>query len=105
MTSKTPILPITQHPHHFSDYGFDPQMDYLLVLEEAKKHKKEKFLPSTVATTSRSIESLHFKLQKPISKEEESKKKKRKSKWWKNALLFCKNNIRSVGEKLDEQKM
>ncbi|KAI3948215.1 hypothetical protein MKX01_014814 [Papaver californicum] len=109
MTSETPILPITQHPHHFSDYGFDPQMDYLQVLEEAKKHKKEKFLPSTVATTSRSIESLHFKLQKPISKEEKSKKKKQKSKWWKHALLFCKNNIRSiirsVGEKLDEQKM
>ncbi|KAI3935769.1 hypothetical protein MKX01_032953 [Papaver californicum] len=78
MTSKTPIFPIPQHPHHFSDYGFDPQMDYL-----------QKFLPSTT-TTSRSIESLHFKLQKPISKEESSKKKKQKSKWWKNALLFCK---------------
>ncbi|KAI3966945.1 hypothetical protein MKX01_017596 [Papaver californicum] len=89
MTNKTPIFPIPQHPHHFSDYGFDPQMDYLQVLEEAKKHKKkEKLLPSTT-TTSRSIESLHFKLQKPISKEE-SKKKKQKSKWWKNALLFCK---------------
>ncbi|KAI3968504.1 hypothetical protein MKX01_007814 [Papaver californicum] len=93
MTSKTPIFPIPQHPHHFSDYGFDPQMDYLQVLEEANKHKKEKFLPSTTATTAttaRSIESLHFKLQKPISKEESSKKKKQKSKWWKNALLFCK---------------
>ncbi|KAI3929628.1 hypothetical protein MKX01_025796 [Papaver californicum] len=90
MTNKTPIFPIPQHPHHFSDYGFDPQIYYLHVLEEAKKHKKEKFLPSTTATTSRSIESLHFKLQKPISKEESSKKKKQKSKWCKNALLFCK---------------
>ncbi|KAI3989580.1 hypothetical protein MKX01_036189 [Papaver californicum] len=72
MTSKTPIFPIPQHPHHFSDYGFDPQMDYLQVLEEAKKHRKEKFLPSTTTTTSRSIESLHFKQQKPISKEEET---------------------------------
>ncbi|RZC94042.1 hypothetical protein C5167_016737 [Papaver somniferum] len=89
MTNKSPIFPIPQHPHHFSDYGFDPQMDYLQVLEEAKKHKKEKFLPSSSTTTSRSVESLHFKLQKPISKEE-SKKKKQKSKWWKNALLFCK---------------
>lgn len=90
MTNKSPIFPIPQHPHHFSDYGFDPQMDYLQVLEEAKKHKKEKFLPSSSSTTtSRSVESLHFKLQKPISKEE-SKKKKNKSKWWKNALLFCK---------------
>ncbi|KAI3867456.1 hypothetical protein MKX03_010036 [Papaver bracteatum] len=87
-TNKSPIFPIPQHPHHFSDYGFDPQMDYLQVLEEAKKHKKEKFIPSST-TTSRSVESLHFKLQKPISKEE-SKKKKQKSKWWKNALLFCK---------------
>ncbi|KAI3837547.1 hypothetical protein MKW98_011466 [Papaver atlanticum] len=89
MTNKSPIFPIPQHPHHFSDYGFDPQMDYLQVLEEAKKHKKEKFIPSSSTTTSRSVESLHFKLQKPISKEE-SKKKKQKSKWWKNALLFCK---------------
>ncbi|KAI3986985.1 hypothetical protein MKX01_039920 [Papaver californicum] len=65
-------------------------MDYLQVLEEAKKHKKEKFLPSITATTSRYIKSLHFKLQKTISKEESSKKKKHKSKWWKNALLFSK---------------
>ncbi|MCL7023638.1 hypothetical protein MKW94_022336 [Papaver nudicaule] len=87
MTNKSPIFPIPQHPHHFSDYGFDPQMDYLQVLEEAKKHKRQTF----PTATSRSAESLHFKLQKPISKEESSKKKKKqKTKWWKNALLFCK---------------
>lgn len=53
------------------------------MLEEARKHKKE--------ASSRSIDSLHFKLQKPISKEEsKSKKSTRKKRWWKNALLFFK---------------
>lgn len=68
-------------PHHFSDYGFDPQIDYFQVLEEARKHKRE---------ASRSIDLLHFKLQKPISKDDKGSKKKRRW-WWKNALLFFKS--------------
>ncbi|CAK9170052.1 unnamed protein product [Ilex paraguariensis] len=66
-------------PHHFSDYGFDPQIDYFQVLEEARKHKRE---------ASRSIDTIHFKLQKPTSRDESSKKIKKR--WWKNALLFFK---------------
>lgn len=77
MSIKSPVFPITQ-PQHFSDYGFDPQIDYFQVLEEARKHKRE----------TRSVDSLHFKLQKPISKDECKKSKKRK--WWRNALLFWK---------------
>ncbi|KAK8555836.1 hypothetical protein V6N13_069915 [Hibiscus sabdariffa] len=77
-------------PQHFSDYGFDPQIDYFQVLEEARKHKKE--------SSSRSIDSLHFKLQKPISKDEQFSRKssnlkskhKKKRWWWKNALFFFK---------------
>ncbi|PIA61296.1 hypothetical protein AQUCO_00300674v1 [Aquilegia coerulea] len=88
MTNKSPVFPIPQHPQHFSDYGFDPQIDYLQVLEEAKKHKKD---------FSRSIDSLHFKLQKPISKEDTKKNKNRKKKWWKNALLFWKKKTSSNG--------
>ncbi|KAF5207090.1 hypothetical protein FRX31_003325 [Thalictrum thalictroides] len=84
MANKSPVFPIPQHPQHFSDYGFDPQIDYLQVLEEAKKHKKD---------FSRSIDNLHFKLQKPISKEESKKNKNRKKKWWKNALLFWKKKV------------
>ncbi|OVA13435.1 hypothetical protein BVC80_8775g19 [Macleaya cordata] len=80
MTTKSPVFPIPQQPQHFSDYGFDPQMDYLQVLEEARKHKRE-------SSSSRSIEALHFKLQKPISKDDS---KKKKNKWWRNALKFCK---------------
>lgn len=30
MSTKSPIFPIPQ-PHHFSDYGFDPQIDYFQV--------------------------------------------------------------------------
>ncbi|KAF9606057.1 hypothetical protein IFM89_022292 [Coptis chinensis] len=83
MTNKSPVFPIPQQPHHFSDYGFDPQIDYLQVLEEARKHKKD---------SSRSLEAVHFKLQKPISKEDHhtKKNKNRKKKWWRNALLFWK---------------
>ncbi|XP_068660932.1 uncharacterized protein [Aristolochia californica] len=77
MSIKSPIFPMPE-PQHFSDYGFDPQMDYFQVLEEARKHKRE----------NRSVDALHFKLQKPISKEESKKNKKRK--WWRNALHFWK---------------
>ncbi|XP_022723058.1 uncharacterized protein LOC111280141 [Durio zibethinus] len=83
MSNKSPVFPMPE-PQHFSDYGFDPQIDYFQVLEEAKKHRKE---------TSRSIDLLHFKLQKPISKDEHSKKNhnaKKKKRWWKNALLLFK---------------
>ncbi|EEF45569.1 uncharacterized protein LOC8278759 [Ricinus communis] len=83
MANKSPIFPMPE-PQHFSDYGFDPQIDYFQFLEEARKHKRE---------TARSIDSLHFKLQKPISKDEYSNKKPHKNKkkrWWKKAFLFLK---------------
>ncbi|KAF8052488.1 hypothetical protein N665_1554s0001 [Sinapis alba] len=73
----------------FSDYGFDPQIDYFQVLQEARNHKKE-----TLSTSS--IDSIHhqFKLQKPISKDDLTrtalnKKNKKKHRWFlRNALLF-----------------
>lgn len=69
-------------PQHFSDYGFDPQIDYFQVLEEARRHKRD---------VSRSTDSLHFKLQKPISKDDSRKPNKiKKKRWWRNALLFFK---------------
>ncbi|XP_058082732.1 uncharacterized protein LOC131230782 [Magnolia sinica] len=86
MTSRSPIFPMPE-PQHFSDYGFDPQIDYFQILEEARKHKRE----------SRSIDALHFKLQKPISKEDSKKTKKRK--WWKNALLFWRSKSREDNER------
>ncbi|KAG6428141.1 hypothetical protein SASPL_112390 [Salvia splendens] len=74
--NTSPIFPI---PQHFTDYGFEPQLHYFQVLEEARKQKRE-----------RSID-LHLKLQKPISKDESSKKiKKTKKRWWRNALRFFK---------------
>ncbi|CAG7872372.1 unnamed protein product [Brassica rapa] len=101
-TSHVPPMPLS---HHFSDYGFDPQIDYFQVLllfflllllhvslvssflcykvlEEARKHKKE----------TPSIDSIHqFKLQKPISKDDliRTALHKKKKRWFlKNALLF-----------------
>ena len=51
------------------------------MLEEARKHKRE----------ARSIDSLHFKLQKPISKDDSRKSGKIKRKrWWRSAILFFK---------------
>ncbi|KAI3501655.1 hypothetical protein L1887_29588 [Cichorium endivia] len=93
MTNRAPIFPIHQ-PQHFSDYGFDPQIDYFQVLEEARKHKRETY-------SSRSaIDNLHFKLQKPISKDDTSKKikKTRKRWWWKNALHFFKRKRTSSSD-------
>ncbi|KAF8105593.1 hypothetical protein N665_0157s0162 [Sinapis alba] len=72
-------MPLSQH---FSDYGFDPQINYFQVLEEARNHKKE----------TSSIDSMHqFKLQKPISKDDliRTALHKKKKRWFlKNALLF-----------------
>ncbi|KAL2603942.1 hypothetical protein AAZV13_09G040000 [Glycine max] len=47
------------------------------------KHKRE---------TARSIDSIHFKLQKPISKDDSRSKahRPRKKRWWRSALLFFK---------------
>ncbi|KAF6176731.1 hypothetical protein GIB67_031542 [Kingdonia uniflora] len=73
--NNSPVFPISSEPHHFSDYGFVPQINYFQVLEEARKQKCESLRP---------IEALHFKLQKPAGKVENTKKKK----WWRNALLF-----------------
>ncbi|KAK4766947.1 hypothetical protein SAY86_014698 [Trapa natans] len=84
MSTQAPIFPMLE-PHHFSDYGFDPQIDFFQVLGEARKHKRE---------ASRSIDSIHFKLQKPISKDDHYHSSSRrppplkKRKWWRNALLF-----------------
>ncbi|KAK4800509.1 hypothetical protein SAY86_020996 [Trapa natans] len=66
-------------PHHFSDYGFDPQIDFFQVLGEARRHKRE---------VTRPIDSIHFKLQKPISKDHHRPPHLKKRKWWRNALLF-----------------
>ncbi|KAI3713622.1 hypothetical protein L1987_72205 [Smallanthus sonchifolius] len=92
MTIKSPIFTI-QEPQHFSDYGFDPQIDYFQVLEEARMHKRE-------SSSSRSaIDILHFKLQKPISKDDNSKKiKKNRKRWWKNALHFFKRKRTSSSD-------
>ncbi|XP_010558805.1 PREDICTED: uncharacterized protein LOC104827334 [Tarenaya hassleriana] len=86
MSSKTPIFPMPES-QHFCDYGFDPQIDYFQVLEEARKHKRE--------TSARSsIDALHFKLQKPISKDDPTRsvlhKKKNKHRWWNSAFIFLK---------------
>ncbi|KAK7412925.1 hypothetical protein VNO78_04687 [Psophocarpus tetragonolobus] len=82
MSNKSPVFPIS-NPQHFSDYGFDPQINYFQVLEEAMKHKRE---------TARSIDSIHFKLQKPISKDDSRNKAHRpkKKRWWRSAFLFFK---------------
>ncbi|GLT99094.1 hypothetical protein SLE2022_165580 [Rubroshorea leprosula] len=82
MSNKSPIFPMPE-PQHFSDYGFDPQIDYFQVLEEARKHKRE--------TSRASMDPLQFKLQRTISKDESKKTHKAKKKrWWRNALYFLK---------------
>ncbi|KAI3525014.1 hypothetical protein L1887_03685 [Cichorium endivia] len=62
--------------------------------EEARKHKRETY-------SSRSaIDNLHFKVQKPISKDDTSKKIKKTHKrwWWKNALHFFKRKSTSSSD-------
>ncbi|KAJ8511578.1 hypothetical protein OPV22_002012 [Ensete ventricosum] len=78
--NKSPVFPMTPEANHYSDYGFDPQMDYFQVLEEARRHSKR--------SDPRPLDSLHCKLQKPISKDDANKSKKRRRGWWKSAFLF-----------------
>ncbi|KAF1001810.1 hypothetical protein AG4045_019016 [Apium graveolens] len=90
-------MPDTQH---FSDYGFQPHFDYCQAVEEARKHKREN---KVGARAGRSIDGLHFKLQKPsISHELDSSKiikknkhctKNNKPRWWKHALHFFKGKL------------
>lgn len=65
-------------------WRFIEEIDNVQVLGEARRHKRE---------ASRSIDSIHFKLQKPISKDDHHHHHSRrqplkKRKWWRNALLF-----------------
>ncbi|GLU08408.1 hypothetical protein SLE2022_253230 [Rubroshorea leprosula] len=94
MSNKSPVFPMPE-PQHFSDYGFDPQIDYFQVLEEAKMHRKE--------ASRSSIDALHFKLQKPIVNDEPKKthKAKKKKRWWRNALRFFKRRWVSHGSRRD----
>ncbi|KAL4202152.1 hypothetical protein AMTRI_Chr02g219630 [Amborella trichopoda] len=74
MTTKSPIFPMPE-PQHYSDYGFDPQIDYFQVLEEAKKYKKE----------GRTFEAHELQVLKPLQRDEEKKSKKR---WWKRSVFL-----------------
>lgn len=60
---------------------------YPKVMEEARKHKRETLVKS-------SINALHFKIQKPISKDDPTRStmhnKRKKRWWWKKALPFFK---------------
>ncbi|CAN0897690.1 hypothetical protein LINGRAHAP2_LOCUS19263 [Linum grandiflorum] len=82
--SKAPVYPMPQqddlNPPHFSDYGFDPQIDYFQLMEEVRKkhHQRE--------------DCTRFKLRKPISRDESSSCRKttsfKKKRWWKKAIPF-----------------
>ncbi|KAJ6889806.1 hypothetical protein NC651_023528 [Populus alba x Populus x berolinensis] len=88
MSNKSPIFPMPE-PQHFSDYGFDPQIDYFQLSEEARNRKRK------TITARFPVDSLHLKLRKPVSNEESASRKvhkanKKKKKWWRNAMLFFK---------------
>ncbi|RRT48393.1 hypothetical protein B296_00006846 [Ensete ventricosum] len=70
---------ITRNGVFVCDYGIDPQLDYFQVLEEARRHSKR--------GDQRPLDYLHFKLQKPISKDDVKSKNHRRG-WWKSALAF-----------------
>ncbi|KAJ0244375.1 hypothetical protein HA466_0190170 [Hirschfeldia incana] len=87
MSNRSPVFPIPDS-QHFSDYGFNPQVNYFQVMEETRKHKRE------TSTKSSIINALHFKIQKPISKGDPTRSamhsKRKKRWWWKKALPFFK---------------
>ncbi|KAH7678679.1 hypothetical protein IHE45_06G012800 [Dioscorea alata] len=81
---------------HYSDYGFDPQLGFFQILEEAMERGNKLGLQSP--------DALQFKLQKPMTTAEEEqedipgakKKKKKKLGWWRwglpSPLFFWKKN-------------
>ncbi|KAL5996236.1 hypothetical protein ACLOJK_026310 [Asimina triloba] len=74
---RSPALPLPQQ-HHFSDYGFDTQIDYFQILDEP----------------------LYLKLQKPM----EEPKKKKKRRWWRNAISFWKGKTSKEEEEKQQQQ-
>ncbi|GAB2266674.1 hypothetical protein Dimus_001669 [Dionaea muscipula] len=81
-------------PHHFSDYGFDPEIDYF---QEVRNYKQQSSSRSSPAEQNHLI---RFKLPKPISIDEQQQKNKkglrRRRWWWKNAFLFIKSRWRNA---------
>ncbi|CAH8353346.1 unnamed protein product [Eruca vesicaria subsp. sativa] len=83
MSNRSPVFPI-HDSQHYSDYGFN----YFQVMEEARKHKRETSMKSSI------INSLHFKIQKPKDDPTRStmhhNNKRKKRWWWKKALPLFK---------------
>ncbi|KAE8809469.1 hypothetical protein D1007_13887 [Hordeum vulgare] len=93
-TTRTPVFPFaaaadeTEPTHHFSDYGFDPQLLRLSPQPNVKRHQQQ---------TPALLDPWRFKLQKPISKKHQHAQhnsKQRRRGWWSSAasaaLLFFK---------------
>uniref|UniRef100_A0ACD5U2F5 Uncharacterized protein n=1 Tax=Avena sativa TaxID=4498 RepID=A0ACD5U2F5_AVESA len=101
-TTTTPVFPFpaaaaeTWPPHHFSDYGFDPQLICFSQPPEtkraaARRHQHEQQPPPP-------LEPARFNLQKPISKKKHQhtpqhhSDKQQRRRWWSSAasaaLLF-----------------
>ncbi|XP_006298539.2 uncharacterized protein LOC17893769 [Capsella rubella] len=102
MSNISPIFPIPDS-QHFSDYGFDPQVHYFQVMEEARKHKRETWAKSSMNN------GLQFKIQKPISKDDPTRStmhtnKRKKRCWWKKALPFFKWRKWPVAAGLNEDR-
>uniref|UniRef100_A0ACD5TGQ4 Uncharacterized protein n=1 Tax=Avena sativa TaxID=4498 RepID=A0ACD5TGQ4_AVESA len=99
-TTTTPVFPFpaaaaeTWPPHHFSDYGFDPQLLCFSRLPDTKRaasrrHQHQQPPPPPPLEPSR------FNLQKPISKKHrhtQQHSEKQRRRWWSTAaskaLLF-----------------
>lgn len=109
MPTESPVLLMLQPHDHFSDYGFDPEIDFfqvstssllpcsfslicdsyisrfvLQVLGEAGRHGRD---------ASRSMDPIHFKLRKPISKDDHHHHLRgclplKKRRWWRSSFLF-----------------
>ncbi|KAJ0980631.1 hypothetical protein J5N97_008886 [Dioscorea zingiberensis] len=96
MSNKRSVF-LKPERQHYSDYGFDPQLGFFQVLEEAMEERNKMGL--------RSPDSFEFKLQKPmISGEEQQhtpnkkkKKKKKKNAWWRRVFPLLWKKATSSG--------
>ncbi|CAN6468650.1 unnamed protein product [Victoria cruziana] len=88
MAAKCPVFPISQSSYQLGDYDFDPQIQYLKVLEEARLREHRPGLQVSQNHVQTISPNKNQKQQNRQEDERLTKKKGSKWRWWNGRSLF-----------------
>ncbi|XP_031486311.1 uncharacterized protein LOC116254845 [Nymphaea colorata] len=88
MAARCPVFPIAQSSCELGDYDFDPQIQYLKVLEEAREHRRGLPLSKSHVHTNSPNKNQKQQNRQREEAEEVTKKKGSKRRWWNPGSLF-----------------